>query len=1166
MANDLIVILQTERCGIVAYPDKAVFVSGSDCNDTIKKILSIAPKERIKAVFIHPLDINYISLLSMVNALQASGFDNIRTLPSHDFHDTLLLADSGFSIKNGEAESCSFLINHVAQYHRNESNAVENEGLPVYMAADSPDMPAMPVKLERIDFEPERRLRHCGDCGFETRLRCLYERHRHKKHGRRQHQQQTEASLQEGVETKTKTTTTTRNPKESTGNKPILKRRLCPQCNVSFSNEGQYRCHVVRRHASNRRANRPHCIAMLQERLGKPEFSEVLTAENKDPNEFIGHVAALGPQSMIGDLIAGLTVYKCVECPYSSNIRGRLNNHLKRHTAKESDFEPGTPFFRCSLCSYMVGRLDRFLRHWTLHNVDQLPPCIALPEGMSVEQALASIAAAAAVPPPEKKQRSTEPRMPPAQAATPTAAPGPSSSTTPSAPGRDLKKELVLRCPQCPYRSKHGCDMKAHQKMHCDRGTFHCHYCSYSTMRLNALKTHISLHDGEIAGGDVVSAPTPDQPMVQKLPEKDREAEFLPKEVVLSKLYDDSNVLVIGRRMMRSDGSIFYRCIHCPFEAKYPSLLNPHARYHNRGAKYRCPKCSYSTDRDDVLPRHIDSHQNEPAPEGGWFCSACPYRTDSYGKQWHHVQKHKKVGRYNCEICHYGVGSLQSLNDHMALHGIVKLGSIVKVAPSAPTTIAALAEVVAKRKSPAETSENTTTDISNERSSPADTVDSKASGAATAGNSDKEKSEEGVAFGNDFALDMDWSGAAAASTSTAKAKPLAPLPTVKVITRAKATATTTTRTSTPPATRGRGKGKGRAAAPARPAVTGPFKSNVRLELPPMPDALKPKRRRLNGATPIADEEADKVHVCKHCPFTSMDTKMLKLHTRMHEGERPHPCSMCSFSCFTVDALFTHYNVHAPQLPESMLASMKRKLAARKRNGSLLGREILPANSANVFECQQCNNFRTACQDRFLQHRMEHVQTIQQRLMTQLKRAAVEDSRKGKGVKKKLERKWLRHYCTKCCFRSDTVVALMNHLEYHDSPNNVFKCRFCDYSANSSDVVIYHENTHHLDLPTTNQILNAVANNGVIDPALVSEARQKYSCGRCGFHCHELVDCIKHFEIDHATDPLLSQIIDKLRMGLMPTGITVTFLDADPKGKQTGVVGDQQSPSIAKASR
>lgn len=54
-------------------------------------------------------------------------------------------------------------------------------------------------------------------------------------------------------------------------------------------------------------------------------------------------------------------------------------------------------------------------------------------------------------------------------------------------------QDMIL-CDLCPYKSKHGCDMKAHIKMHSHLAPFRCDLCSYSSFRYNALKDHEELH------------------------------------------------------------------------------------------------------------------------------------------------------------------------------------------------------------------------------------------------------------------------------------------------------------------------------------------------------------------------------------------------------------------------------------------------------------------------------------------------------------------------------------------------------------------------------------------------------------------------------------------------------------------------------------------------
>lgn len=54
-------------------------------------------------------------------------------------------------------------------------------------------------------------------------------------------------------------------------------------------------------------------------------------------------------------------------------------------------------------------------------------------------------------------------------------------------------------------------------------------------------------------------------------------------------------------------------------------------------------------------------------------------------------------------------------------------------------------------------------------------------------------------------------------------------------------------------------------------------------------------------------------------------------------------------------------------------------------------------------------------------------------------------------------------CDRCTFRCDTQAAYSRHSEYHSS-KSIFKCRLCDYSANTKKIVTFHESFHHLDKP------------------------------------------------------------------------------------------------------
>lgn len=117
--------------------------------------------------------------------------------------------------------------------------------------------------------------------------------------------------------------------------------------------------------------------------------------------------------------------------------------------------------------------------------------------------------------------------------------------------------------------------------------------------------------------------------------------------------------------------------------------------------------------------------------------------------------------------------------------------------------------------------------------------------------------------------------------------------------------------------------------------------------------------------------------CKHCPFESAQNILLNLHLEMHvNARRPFKCNMCSYNCFSAESLHAHLGLHAPPLSPNSANIMRKRTAAKRRNGYLLENdEIVPVNATNVLECNQCN-YRTLLHDRFLQHRLEHVQVKQ----------------------------------------------------------------------------------------------------------------------------------------------------------------------------------------------
>jgi DNA-directed RNA polymerase subunit RPC12/RpoP len=208
-------------------------------------------------------------------------------------------------------------------------------------------------------------------------------------------------------------------------------------------------------------------------------------------------------------------------------------------------------------------------------------------------------------------------------------------------------------------------------------------------------------------------------------------------------------------------------------------------------------------------------------------------------------------------------------------------------------------------------------------------------------------------------------------------------------------------------------------------------------------------------------------------------------------------------------------------------------------------EVISANATNVLQCTNCS-FRTLRQDRFFEHRMEHVQLLQQRLMTTIKRSVNDEQLRAKT--KRVPRKTDKmHTCDKCSFRCESVAAIMQHLEFHGNAKALYKCAICDYGANTHNILIFHEQNHHLldgsftDMRQQKALmegnLKEIAKFGPDAPTAIR-------CGRCSFACHEFRDLDVHMEKEHRLNSPSATAEDKelsamLSMSIIPRSSVLT---------------------------
>ncbi|VDN23204.1 unnamed protein product [Cylicostephanus goldi] len=195
------------------------------------------------------------------------------------------------------------------------------------------------------------------------------------------------------------------------------------------------------------------------------------------------------------------------------------------------------------------------------------------------------------------------------------------------------------------------------------------------------------------------------------------------------------------------------------------------------------------------------------------------------------------------------------------------------------------------------------------------------------------------------------------------------------------------------------KSKDQEAAPATNGIC--TRSDLRKPLSIRVDAVK-LMRPTKEVLPVLkrDNRNEERRQCPDCPFVESDELIFKMHREMHGGRtRAYACNLCNYSCFAAEALHWHLSLHLPPLsPASAMIQRRRGLGRRSFQTS----DPIPLG-AKHFSCTQCS-FRTVSEANFVQHRQQHAQHIQQRLVTQMKRAASEEENKRASKFKRVAKK------------------------------------------------------------------------------------------------------------------------------------------------------------------
>ncbi|GMT00456.1 hypothetical protein PENTCL1PPCAC_22630, partial [Pristionchus entomophagus] len=275
--------------------------------------------------------------------------------------------------------------------------------------------------------------------------------------------------------------------------------------------------------------------------------------------------------------------------------------------------------------------------------------------------------------------------------------------------------------------------------------------------------------------------------------------------------------------------------------------------------------------------------------------------------------------------------------------------------------------------------------------------------------------------------------------------------------------------------------------------------------------------------------------CPECPFSDPHQLIFNLHMRMHEGpKQPFECNVCSYSASTPEGLHHHISLHiTPDTVPLKRASIRRRPSA----------EVIPPGVPS-FDCSSCT-FRTLDQAAFHVHKLEHAQLIKQRLVTQIKRAAVveEDTKKKHRMKAITAKSMKQIPCLSCDFLCDTAVALIRHREFHGS-KGPFECHICDYASITKQITDFHVLHHHSKMPMAHlkkqAILMPESTKLKVSSSLEEKVRlagQVFLCQLCDTQFLEMRQLLHHWEVDHSRRG--DDTACHLSLGMLPTNRVLT---------------------------
>ncbi|CAD6190906.1 unnamed protein product [Caenorhabditis auriculariae] len=697
----------------------------------------------------------------------------------------------------------------------------------------------------------------------------------------------------------------------------------------------------------------------------------------------------------------------------------------------------------------------------------------------------------------------------------------PSCSSTVTDRTEDSTQVLTYQCDMCPYKAPNQSRMKRHTQKHLVSSDIKCKSCTFSCRGADVMAKHEQLHSINENAEKAAESPKVNGTLVEESRKKVTEIlhsqpsstslrEALKKWLTSGKRHSpnsQASTSAISIRVVGDDGVKKRRCALCPYETKFLGDMRTHRAMHSMNAKYRCTQCSYTTKRNVSLRQHLSLHtkmnlksenmrphkiiisgkhvgmKRGSGPLRNYSCKQCPYVTSSLATFWRHARRHDSPAKQNvCSMCNYSSAFVDKMEEHQLLH---PEGSsyIKKLSTNEFTSCGSMPQLTQALPLPS--------------------------------------------FSVSFA-------------STSSSEPCSPMKPVSSVSPLHVR---------PPSERStKGKKNEQYQAVVQSVKMVDAKPEVNFATPLSVDvvaAMRVMRQRIGPSENIAvhdflklEKKAEEELQCPDCPYSDENVTMFRLHRDMHAGpRRSFACNICSYSSCTAEALHFHLNLHIPPLSPASAANQKKKQLIRKRYPNS---EPIPLGS-KYFTCTQCT-YRTAVEVNYVHHRLEHAMNMQQRLITQIKRATTQDddSRRKERFRRIAKKGDKDHMCNKCCFRCELSETFSRHVDMHGQ-NSIHQCRICDYSSMTKSVVEFHESNHHLDLT-----MGLIEKKAALCPDLVklevptptvaervNMTGQELRCGECNYSTFHAPELGEHFAQNHANTEEMKREAEFLRMGLFP---------------------------------